>query len=343
MRCRRSPAPQLKTTPQPKVPSTSILQLGFLAPPDAVDCPLWLEFLHQTFAGDAGLIRFLQQWHGYSLTGSTREHALLFGHGHGGNGKTVWLNTISNIMGDYCRTAAMDTFTAAKHDRHPTELAALKGARLVCASETEEGRAWSEVRIKQLTGGDRIAARLMRQDFFEFVPQFKLTVIGNNVPELHNVDDAARRRLNIVPFTQKPPVIDRNLEQKLRAEWPGILRWKIVGCLDWRENGLIRPDAVAASTAEYFSEQDLLSQWLEECCVQTDDGSQAKDTVASLMASWRNYAKAHGEDVGSSRRFVTSMRKRGFRSIRDVAGLRGRGLFGVKVRTQFYEGPRDDG
>ena len=98
----------------------------------------------------------------------------------------------------------MDTFIASKNDRHPTDLAALKGARMVCASETEEGRAWSEVRIKQLTGGDRIAARFMRQDFFEFVPQFKLTVIGNNVPELHNVDDAARRRLNIVPFTQKP-------------------------------------------------------------------------------------------------------------------------------------------
>lgn len=321
-----------------------ITKLTAVAPADAVDCPQWLAFLHQTFAGDAGLIRFLQQWHGYSLTGSTREHALLFGHGHGGNGKTVLLNTISNIMGDYCRTAAMDTFTAAKHDRHPTELAALVGARMVCASETEEGRAWSEVRIKQLTGGDRIAARHMRQDFFEFTPQFKLIVIGNNVPELHNVDDAARRRLNIVPFTQKPPVIDRNLEQKLRAEWPGILRWAIVGCLDWQKNGLIRPDAVAASTAEYFNEQDLLGQWIEERCVQTDDdGGQAKDTVASLMASWRNYAKAHGEDVWSSRRFVTSMRKRGFRPIRDVAGLRGRGLLGVRVRTQFYGGARDDG
>src|SRR6266850_943776 len=138
----------------------------------------------------------------------------------------------------------METFTASLNDRHPTDLAMLRGARLVTASETEEGRAWAEARIKQLTGGDRIAARFMRQDFFQYSPEFKLLVIGNHKPTLHNVDDAARRRFNIVPFIFKPAKPDHKLEQKLLAEAPAILQWMIDGCLDWQNNGLIRPAVV---------------------------------------------------------------------------------------------------
>ena len=119
------------------------------------------------------LIRFIQQWSGYCLTGDIREHALVFGFGNGKNGKSVWLNTITGIMRDYAVTAPMETFTASKFDRHPTELAMLRGARLVTASETEKDRLWAESRIKQITGGDRISARFMRQDFFEFTPQLQ--------------------------------------------------------------------------------------------------------------------------------------------------------------------------
>jgi putative DNA primase/helicase len=167
----------------------------------------------------------------------------------------------------------------------------LKGARMVCASETEEGRQWAEVRIKQVTGGDRISARFMRQDFFEFMPQFKLTIIGNHQPELRNVDDAAKRRVNMAPFLHKPPKPDKDLEEKLKSEWPAILRWMIDGCLDWQANGLIRPAVVTTSTAEYFDDQDLLTQWVEECCERTDhDGRPLADTIASLLASWRGFS-----------------------------------------------------
>lgn len=114
----------------------------------------------------------------------------------------------------------------------------LRGARFVTASETEEGRAWAESRIKSLTGGDKISARFMRQDFFTYQPAFKLTIVGNHAPVLRNVDEAARRRFNIVPFTRKPAVPDRQLEDKLRSEWPEILRWAIDGCLEWQRNGL---------------------------------------------------------------------------------------------------------
>jgi putative DNA primase/helicase len=142
----------------------------------------------------------------------------------------------------------------------------LRGARLVTASETEKGRPWAESRIKQLTGGDPITARFMRQDFFTYRPQFKLLIIGNHRPVLRTVDEAARRRFAIVPFTRKPEVPDLELEQKLKAEWPGILRWAIDGFLEWQRNGLGRPEIVLEETASYFESQDLIGQRLEDEC-----------------------------------------------------------------------------
>jgi putative DNA primase/helicase len=243
-------------TLRPPDPAHGITKLVAVGPSTRAECPLWMLFLHETTSGDEGLIRFLQQWCGYSLTGITREHALVFVYGPGGNGKSVFLNVVTGLLADYAQTAAMDTFTASKGDRHPTDLAMLRGARLVTASETEEGRAWAESRIKQMTGGDPVTARFMRQDFFTYQPQFKLMIVGNHKPVLQNVDDAARRRFNLVPFTRKPERPDRELEGKLKAEWPGILRWMIDGCLDWLQNGLVRPAAVQAATAAYFDEQD---------------------------------------------------------------------------------------
>jgi hypothetical protein len=134
-------------------------------------------------------------------------------------------------MGDYATTAAVDTLTVATGERHTTDLAMLHGARLVTASETEEGHAWADGRIKQLTGGDPITARFMRENNFTFKPTFKLMIVGNHKPTLHNVDEAARRRFNIAPFTRMPANPDLKLEAKLRAESPGILRWMIDGCL----------------------------------------------------------------------------------------------------------------
>jgi putative DNA primase/helicase len=134
---------------------------------------------------------------------------------------------MAGIMGDYVRTAAMETFAAANGERYPTDLAKLCRARLVVASETEEGRTWAETRIKQLTGGEMISARCMRQNYFEYRPQFKLVFIGSHQPVLRSVDEAARRRFIIVPFVHTPETPDRQLESKLRTEWPGILRWMI--------------------------------------------------------------------------------------------------------------------
>jgi putative DNA primase/helicase len=285
--------------------------------PGAIGCPLWLKFLAEATGNDPELIRFLQQWCGYCLTGVTREHALVFVHGSGGNGKGVFLIVLMSIMNDYAKTSAMETFTASNSDRHPTELAMLRGARLVTASETEEGRAWAEARIKALTGGDRISARFMRQDFFEYTPQFKLMVIGNHKPALHNVDEAARRRFNIVPFTRKPAVPDRELERKLRAEAPAILQWIIDGCIDWQKNGLIRPKCVIEATEQYFSDQHVFQQWLEDECV-CEPGNVDRSTASSvLFRSYSDYAKAAGSKPGTASTFKENMIAAGFKFYRS--------------------------
>ena len=160
----------------------------------------WPVFLRRIMAGDRELIRYLQRVAGYALTGDTREHALFFFHGTGANGKGVFISTLTNIMGDYATTAPIETFIASHNDRHPTDLASLRGARLVNAQEIEQGKAWAESKIKALTGGDKISARFMRQDFFEFYPVFKLFIAGNHKPGLRTVDEAIRRRMNLIPF-----------------------------------------------------------------------------------------------------------------------------------------------
>jgi len=299
-----------------------ITKITAAAPADTADCPLWMEFLEFATFSDAQVIRFLQQLCGYALTGSVVEHAMAFVYGLGGNGKGVFLNTLSGIFGEYATTAAMTTFTASRTDVHPTELARLRGARLVTASETEKGHAWAEAKIKALTGGDRIAARFMRQDFFEFQPQFTLIISGNHKPTLSNVDDAIRRRFNIIPFMRKPSIPDLDLEMKLRAEWPMILRWMIDGCLDWQRNHLIRPEGVTAATAAYFADQDSLGQWLDENCDVEPDNPHKSDTVADLFASWAKYATEAGEKSGNKKGFNDALQSRGLKPARGSKGVR---------------------
>lgn len=320
--------------------SDCITKQTLVTPAKEIFCPLWLRFLSEATRQDTGLQRFLQQIAGLCLTGSIREHALFFIHGGGGNGKSVFLDALINILGNYARVAPIETFTASKIERHPTELAMLQGARLVAASETEVGRAWAESRIKQLTGGERVPARFMHGNFFEYQPEFKLVIIGNHKPILRNVDDATRRRFNIVPFIHKPEKPDKQLEDKLKSEYPAILRWMIEGCLDWQKNGLIKPDVVEKATENYFSEQDTFGQWIEECC-EVGPEEWRFEISNMLFKSWSEFAAVNGESSGNMKTFGNELSKRGFeRSTKKLNGRAFKVRLGISLIRQQNEQER---
>lgn len=284
----------------------------------------WAKFLDRVTNHDRDLQSYLQRVAGYVLTGDTAEHALFFCYGTGANGKSVLIETIAGMLGDYQKTAPIETFTASSSDRHPTELAGLRGARLVSAVETEEGRRWAESRIKQLTGGDRIAARFMRQDFFEYDPQFKLIIAGNHKPGLRSVDEAIRRRFNLIPFTVTIPAAERDLalKNKLREEWPAILAWAVEGCLMWQKQGLGPPKVVLAATDAYLASEDTVAAWIEECCVRDPDGWESQ---GDLYASYKAWAEKAGEFAGLRKTFTTKLETRGFSEQRKNMGRGYRG------------------
>jgi putative DNA primase/helicase len=295
------------------------------------DCPLWHAVLQRVTNSDEALQQYLQRVFGYSLTGLTREHALFFFYGRGANGKGTLVNAIAGILGDYHRTAPIETFTASHTERHPTDLAGLRGAHLVTATETEEGRRWAEAKIKGLTGGDQISARFMRQDYFDFTPQFKLVISGNHKPSLRSVDEAMRRRFNLVPFTVTIPEDERDpqLGEKLKNEWPGILAWMIDGCTDWQEHGLAPPEAVTAATTSYFEAQDIFAAWLDECC---EENANAWERSQTLFTSWKEWAERSGQFVGDSKMFRDRIERRDAISYRPEPGTHRAGYQGVRLK-----------
>jgi len=298
------------------------------------ECPLWHSFLSKITDGDHELQLFLQRISGYALSGSTQEHALFFLYGTGANGKSVFLNTLSGLMGEYARTAPMGAFSATRNERHPTELAGLKGARLVTATETEEGRYWDEPKIKAITAGDPISARLMRQDFREYLPQFKVMIAGNHKPGLRNINEAMIRRLHFIPLLKTIPISQRDLRlfEKLHSEWPGILQWMINGCLAWQMEGLNPPQLVREATATYLESEDLVGQWLAECCNFEPAASSA---TGELFRNYSAWCQMRSQNPRSHRSFSLELEARGFALARSN---RQRRLIGLRLVTHVTHG-----
>ena len=311
------------------------------------DCPKFIKFLLQIFDGDDEMVKYLQRVFGYSLTGVTTEQALFFLFGGGSNGKGVLTSTMRGILSSYHQTAAMDTFAASEHgERHPTDLAMLRGARLVTSTETEEGARWAESKIKALTGGDAIQARFMRQDFFEFLPQFKLMISGNHKPRLRAVNVAIRRRMNLLPFTVtiSDKERDPHLVEKLKKEWSGILAWMVEGCLQWQRIGLSPPQKVIDATSDYLDDQDTLGAFLNEYCIVDVN---AEVSSAQLFEEWKDWAGENNAYIGSAKMFGGWMGERGFVKTRDrtgnsnvFKGLKFANSFLGDVAPQVKEPPR---
>ena len=297
------------------------------------DCVRWRAFLDDIAGGDAALQAYLQRMVGYCLTGATSAHALFFLYGTGANGKSVFVNTLATILGDYATSAPMDTFMEARGDRHPTDLAGLRGARFVSSIETEQGRRWNESKVKAITGGDKVSARFMRQDFFEYLPQFKLVIAGNHKPAIRNVDEAMKRRLHLIPFTVTipPDKRDGHLTEKLLAERDGILAWAVEGCLAWQRDGLNPPASVVSATEEYFDEEDAIGDFLDEEAQRFD---QARVAVADVFQRWQEWATRRGEYVGTSRWLAQQLANRGFGRARLHGGVKG--LAGLSLKPKDY-------
>jgi len=315
--------------------------------PNNEGCPMFLEFMKTTFEDDKALIDYLQKFFGYILTGQTTEHAMMFFYGTGANGKSVLVSTIAGILHEYHRVAPIDTFTISNFPRHSTEMAGLMGARLVTAVETEEGRRWAEAKIKTLTGGDKITAQFMRQDYFDYTPAFKLIVTGNHKPGLLSVDEAMRRRLHLIPFNVTIPAAerDKHLVERLKPEWPGILAWMIEGCLRWQTEGLDPPEAVIAATDEYLESEDSIGAWINERC---ECKANYEDTAAELFKSWKTWAELMGEKVGSAKAFGNKLQARAGIKRKAIGHSNVRGYSGIRVvkveqaqpeQSSFY---RDD-
>lgn len=306
-----------------------ISRLTTCAPAEpGVEPGLWLRFLSEIFEGDQEIIAFLQRAAGYALTGSTSEHKLLFLHGSGRNGKSVFLNALLDIWGDYGRRVAATTFLHSKTERHPTDVAGLHGARLAIASELPRGKTWDEATIKDLTGGDRLTARFMRQDYFDFDPQLTLMIAGNTQPSFRGVDEAIRSRVVLVPFsvTIPPERRDRSLPDKLKAEGPAILRWCIEGALAWQNDGLNVPTAIAAASAAYFDEEDTVGQFLQDEIHADPHTFVASEDLIFRFNSW---SERQGLGTWTQRTLIKELRQRGYQ---DAKSNGRRGLRGLKLK-----------
>lgn len=293
----------------------------------------WLAFLRDITGGDEEYLEYLHRLAGYWLTAHTIEHAIWFLWGPGGNGKSTFLNTLMRIVGSYAKTTSTEVFLSSQHYRHPTELASLMGARLVIAHEIGEGRTWDEARIKQLTGGDRVRARFLYRDEFEFTPECKIVLVGNAQPELARVDDAIRRRFHLLPIIFRPARPNLRLAEELWAEAGEILWWMIQGAQIWYRDGLKAPACVRASTEEYLERNDPVGRWIEEECEQANEATRVSD----LHESWIRWAQAAGEPPWSAKKLSQRLVDRGFKRVRRRDG---NAIFGLRLRTggEFLEG-----
>jgi putative DNA primase/helicase len=320
---------------RPALRTELITKQTSVAPARAGNQPrLWLKFLNEIFEGDQDVIAFMQRAAGYALTGEVSEHKLLFLYGGGRNGKSVFLNTLFDIWGDYARKAASATFLNSKQERHPTDVAGLQGARLVAGSELPVGKTWDESVIKDLTGGDVMTARFMRGDFFDFTPQLTLMIAGNNQPSFRGVDEAIRARVVLVPFNVTIPEEQRDadLPSKLKAEAPEILQWAIEGALQWQQMGLNVPAAITAASSKYFDAEDTVGRFLVDETVDLPGNFVASKSLHTRFSSW---CAGEGLTPFTQLTLIKDIRKRGYV---DAKSGGKRGLKGLELRPLTERG-----
>lgn len=278
--------------------------------PDA-KAPRWEQFLNEVMCDDAGMITYVRRAVGYSLTASQIEQCLWFLYGNGSNGKSLFLELLKFVFGDYATVGAPGLLESSKWDKHPTQEADLYRRRLVILEETEEDRRMAEARVKRLTGSAEIKARFMKRDFFEFPCSHHLWIDGNYKPRIEGTDDGIWRRIRVVNFKKKfeGKAKDMNLRFALQAEAEGILAWAVRGCLEWQKSGLAEPESVTESVSGYRLEENLLQSFIAEYCT-VDDGHEER--AAILYKGYSMWLESCGEPRISQRAFGRRMTAMGF-------------------------------
>lgn len=291
-------------------------------------CPLWDKTIQEIFKGDEEVIGYVDRFLGYSLTGDCREEALLVCWGDGANGKGTLMNTFSRVLGDYADDLPFSAFELQSRSGIPNDIAKIAGKRFVTSSETGEGIRLNEARIKALTGRDPITARFLHKEFFTFQPEAKFALATNHMPEITDDSPGFWRRMHLLAFLASfVGREDKTLKDRLLAEAEGILARAVRGCLEWQAVGLLPPESVKASAAEWRRESDALAPFMESECVVVEG---ARVQANALYAAYAQWAKRIGVRDPLSQRAV---------------GLRMRKLFRVEEARHVHYlgiGLRDD-
>lgn len=295
-------------------------------------CPLWLDFLNRIMFGNNALIEYLQRVAGYCLTGKTGEHKIFLPYGGGGNGKSTFLKVLQNILGDYAVKVDSELLIRKPPGAHTTAVTDLKGTRLAITIEVQEGRRMAEALVKELTGGDSITARRMRQDNMTFEPTHKIIFATNHKPMIHETTHAFWRRIALIPFNYVFAEEERikDYHETLLKERDGILQWMLKGCLKWQKQGLGEPKEVTDATKDYRTEMDILGDFLADCCVI---GQENKVCNKELRKAYADWCQKNGEKEISSKVFSSKLQEKGFIRLENVrfASSRGRGWKGFHL------------
>ena len=295
---------------------------------------LWLKFLDDVTNGDKDLQAYLQKCVGYSLSGSIREQCAFFLYGIGNNGKSTFIDTISELLGGYASNVQPETIMLRRNGDSGanSDIARLKSARFVTSEEPTEGVRLNEGLVKQLTGGGKVTCRFLYGDEFEYEPEFKIWIATNHKPVIRGTDVGIWRRIRLIPFEVNipPEKVDKTLKYKLRKELPQILKWAIDGCLLWQKEGLEPPQSVDKATKEYKAEMDLLAAFCE-ACIEIDYVHGDRIAATDLFSVYSNWAATNNEFTMSSRKFFNEVTKKLPEKQRASSGM-----FYTKIRLTEY-------
>ena len=299
--------------------------------PDA-KCPMWLAHLNKIMAGSDNLIQFLQKAFGYSLTGDTSERILFFQWGSGANGKTITNDTVAMVMCDYAMRTPTETLLTKRNDGIPSDVARLKGARFVYASEAEQGKRLAESLIKDMSGGDKITARFLHQEWFEFYPEFKIWLGTNHKPIIRGTDLAIWDRIRLIPFAVRIPgheqIPKTEMLEQFQDEIDGIFSWLVKGCLAWQQEGLGMPEEVKAAITDYRKEMDVLTDFLDERCIFRENCTVSAKELYSEYVKW---AKENEENAITKKMFGVNLNERSIDTYKGTNNITMRVGIGLQI------------